>query len=307
VPIGVPMFLVVTAAVGYLGVIAEFSAQTLFWLSLAGIIHFVWGRYCNYRATKAIGANLAGNLQQFDLVLTLVLAIWILGETLTPLKIAGIVLVVLGAGMRPQDKAKPGKTALPLDEGVEPAAALPGADGAPKPVAFTPNYFEGYLFGLLTMTGYGVSPILIRLALENSTPGISLAGGLVSYVAATLVLALFLLWPSQLRHVRAVDPVSLKWFTLSGVLVCLSQMFRYMALSVAPVTVVQPIQRLSLLFRFFFSWLLNREHEFFGGRIFVGAFLSLIGALALSISTDIVLAHVPLPDWMVTLARWQWP
>jgi hypothetical protein len=35
--------------------------------------------------------------------------------------------------------------------------------------------------------------------------------------------------------------------------------------------------------------------------------LALLGALALSVSTDVVLAHVPLPDWVVALARWQWP
>jgi uncharacterized membrane protein len=116
-----------------------------------------------------------------------------------------------------------------------------------------------------------------------------------------------MLWPGQLRHALAVDRETLKWFTLAGVLVCLSQMFRYMALSVAPVTVVQPIQRMSVLFRFLFGWVLNREHEIFDNRIYVGAALSLIGALALSISTDVVLAHVPLPDWAVALARWQWP
>ena len=44
----------------------------------------------------------------------------------------------------------------------------------------------------------------------------------------------------------AVDRESAKWFTLSGVLVFLSQMFLYMAMSVAPVTVVSPINRLSI-------------------------------------------------------------
>ena len=36
--------------------------------------------------------------------------------------------------------------------------------------------------------------------------------------------------------------------------------------AIAPVSVVQPIQRTSLIFRLFFSWMLNREHEVFGGR-----------------------------------------
>jgi drug/metabolite transporter (DMT)-like permease len=306
VPLGVPMFMVVAAAAGYLGAVTEFSGRSIVLLSLAGMLHFVWGRYCNYRATKAMGANLTGNLQQFDLVVSLALAIWILGETLTPIKVVGIILVVIGAAMRPGNPSKSGNTALPLDVGVEPAAALSSAAG-PKKIVFTPNYVEGYLFGFLTMTGYAVSPILIRTALEHSTIGTSLAAGLVSYMAATVLISLIMLWPGQIKHVRAVDRVTLKWFTASGVLVCISQMFRYMALSVAPVTVVQPIQRLSSLFRILFSWILNREHEIFGGQIILGAILSIIGAVALSISTDIVLSLVPLPDWLVAIARWQWP
>ena len=59
-------------------------------------MHFVWGRYCNYRATRAIGTNLVAPMQQFNLLVTLALAIWLLGEYLTPLKILGIALILLG-------------------------------------------------------------------------------------------------------------------------------------------------------------------------------------------------------------------
>jgi hypothetical protein len=30
-------------------------------------MHFVWGRYCNYRATRAIGTNLVAPIQQISL------------------------------------------------------------------------------------------------------------------------------------------------------------------------------------------------------------------------------------------------
>jgi drug/metabolite transporter (DMT)-like permease len=307
VGIGAPMFLVVAAATGHLGAIADFSGRTLLLLSVAGVLHFVWGRYCSFRASKAIGANLAGNLQQFDLVVSLVLAIWILGETLTPLKILGITLIVIGSTMRPRDKTSRGRTALPLAEGVDPAAALPSAAGPAKQIAFTPNYVEGTLFSALSWTGYGVSPILIRSAIENSTLGASVAAGLVSYTAGAVAIGLLLLWPGQMRHALAVDRTTLKWFTWSGVAICISQMFRYMALSLAPVTVVQPIQRLSTLFRYVFSWSLNPQHEMFDRRLIFGAAVSVVGAFVLSLSTDLVMSLVSLPDWAVAAARWRWP
>jgi hypothetical protein len=45
--------------------LAGFTWRTLWLLELAGVIHFFWARYCNYRATKAIGANLVAPVQQY--------------------------------------------------------------------------------------------------------------------------------------------------------------------------------------------------------------------------------------------------
>src|SRR4030095_10189261 len=115
----------------------------------------------------------------------------------------------------------------------------------------------------------------------------------------TLVMVLILLWPGNLRHALAVDRGAARWFTLSGVLVFLSQMFLYMAMAVAPVTVVSPINRLSILFRLYFSRWLNPQHEVFGGTVIAGTMVSLAGALALSLSTQAVQELIPLPDALV--------
>jgi uncharacterized membrane protein len=65
----------------------------------------------------------------------------------------------------------------------------------------------------------------------------------------TIAIVLVLLWPGNFRRALAAKPEAVKWFTLSGFLVFLSQTFLYMAMSIAPVTVVSPINRLSILFR----------------------------------------------------------
>jgi uncharacterized membrane protein len=295
VPIGVPMFAAAALATGTLAVIGEFSAPALWCLTAAGIVHFVAGRYCNYRATKAMGANLVGPVQQVSLVLTLALAIWVLGEKLTPLRVLGILLVVLGPML-----TLPGRPAAT-------AETTPANPAATVPPPFRANYAEGYLWSLLSCLGYGSSPILVTLGLQGKGLSGSLAAGVVSYAAATVVSALILLWPGQLRHVFATRPDAARWFTLSGVLVCLSQIFLYMAYAVAPVSVVSPIQRLSIILRIYASWLLNREHEVFGGRVVTGTVISLIGAFALTVSSETVLAYVPLPDAIAAIVRWQWP
>jgi len=296
VPIGVPLFFVATFAAGELGALSRFSPQAAAALAAAGILHFVWGRYCNYRSLAAIGANLAAPVQQVNLIISLILAIAVLGEKLTALRLVGIALVLLG----------PSFTLREARKAAQPPASALSADVV-APAAFKPRRAEGYMWALLCATGYGLSPVLIRIGVENGGLRASLAGGLISSMAAAAVLAVMLLWPGQLRHALAVKPEAAKWFTLSGVLVCISQMFYFMAMAVAPVTVVAPINRLTIVFRLYFSRLLNPQHEVFGGRIVVGTLISLLGAVALSLSTETVSSMLPLPDAVAAVLLWHWP
>jgi len=66
VPLGVPIFFLFAAAFGALGTIAILSTEAIAYLAAAGVLHFVWGRYCNYRASKAMGAD---NLKTYALVM----------------------------------------------------------------------------------------------------------------------------------------------------------------------------------------------------------------------------------------------
>lgn len=299
VPIGVPLFFLAALVTGRLGDVLTFSTQGYVALALAGVLHFVWGRYCNYRATLAMGTNLVAPIQQFNLLVTLLLAIWLLGEELTALKLIGIALVLVGPSITMRERHSPTERTVSNEK-------ITAID-AERPPMFEPKYAEGITFSLLSALGYGLSPILVRVGLEHRGLGASLAGGLVAYVAATAVMALFLMWPGRLRHALAVDRESAKWFTLSGVLVFLSQMFLYMAMAVAPVTVVSPINRLSILFRLYFSRWLNPQHEVFGGSVIAGTVVSLAGALALSLSTQAVQELMPLPDALVAILAWRWP
>src|SRR5437899_5280325 len=116
VPIGLPISFLLALATGSLAAVAGFSSRALVALSLSGIMHFVWGRYCNYRATRALGTNLVAPIQQINLIFTLLLAIWILGETLTPLRVLGIALVLLGPSftLRPRARARAPRVLAPL-------------------------------------------------------------------------------------------------------------------------------------------------------------------------------------------------
>jgi drug/metabolite transporter (DMT)-like permease len=287
VPIGVPIFLLCCALVGGLDALFGFSLETTLYLAAAGIVHFVIGRYGNYRGIQAMGGNLSGLVQQSSILITLLLAVILLGEFLTPLRLIGIALIFLG-----------------------PIAMLPGRKRFAQKAArinFIPRYGEGFFFAGLAALGYGISPILVRAALENRSLGTSVAGGTISYIAATALIGIILLNRKQLNHALSIAPVAVRWFAFSGVFVCLSQVFRYMALAVAPVAIVAPILQLQVIFRTVFAWLLNREQEPFDVWVILGILLSLCGALAVSVSTDFVLNLIALPATLVDIAHWHWP
>ena len=288
VPFGVPFLFVATWVFGGLPAIAGFSTASLLWLAAAGIVHFCMGRYCNYRATKAIGANLVGPLQDLNIIYSMVMAVVILGEQITVLKVIGFVLVMFGPVIVLNKPGKPKKQDA-------------------KKSTFTPVYAEGYLFGFLSGVCYGTSPILVRQGLVTSDIGASVAGSFISYCAATAVVVLLMFIPGNASDVRKLQWSTARWFAVAGLFVAISQMVRYMALAVAPVTVVQPISRLSSIFRIYFGWLLNREHEVFSRKVIFGTVVSLCGALVLSLDAGYVEGLRDWPQWVVEALRWRWP
>lgn len=284
VPMGVPLFALAVAGVAIFADIPGLSLPSVGWFALAGAIHFVIGRYGNYRATRAMGSNLSGPVQQMSVVVALALAILFLGERLTPVAILGIVLLVVGPFVMMRGR---------------------GRGGDRTTSGFKPSYGEGLLWGGVCALGYGSSPVLIAQGLAGAGVAESMLGGLVSYAAASAILLPVLLWPGRYDHVRALPRDVARWFVLSGLFVFFSQVFRYAALALAPVFVVAPIQRLSVVFRVLFGWLINREHEVFGIRVLLGIGLSLLGAILLTLSVDWITALLPAD--LARMLDWTWP
>lgn len=286
VPIGVPLFAGALLVFGGFDALAGFGLPAWGWLSVAGVVHFVAGRYGNYKATHALGAALSAPIQQLSVPIAVLLALWLLDEVLTPLRLAGFLLVMLGPFISMGSRKS--RTPKSQREG------------------FEPRYAEGIAWGTVAAIGYGISPLLIVFGLGSErTLSASLAGGLVSYTAATVVLVVPILTAGGIRFLRKLDPEAGKWFLQSGIFVFISQALRYMSLAVAPVSVVVPIQRLSVIFRVLFSWWMNRDHEVLGMRVLVGIGVSVVGAIALTLSTDIVAAYLPASlSWLVEIT---WP
>jgi len=287
VPAGVPLFALACLAAGAYGVLLGMSAETLGWFALAGVVQFVIGRYSNYRATRVLGAAQSGPIQQLALIVSLALAIVFLGERLTTLKIVGILLILAGPLVIVRSAARQSEVRTRAGQKL--------------------NYVEGYFWGVVCAFGFGASPILIKFGLDGGGVREGLAGGLVSYSAATVVFFLIILLPPNLAQIKALDRRNAVWFAAAGFLVFVSQMLSYTALALTSVSVVATIQRTAIVFRLIFSWLLNRDHEVLGVSVFVGIALSMLGVMAVTIDIDLLLDLVPLPAVVADGLRLTWP
>ena len=163
--------------------------------------------------------------------------------------------------------------------------------------------------------GYGGSPIVIALALNSlksmseqsiSSPfANSSAILLFSYVCASFcVVALGFVFRG-FESLPTMSRIGLKWFLLSGLLIAVSQVFRYTAFALAPVSVVVPIQRISVIFRLLFNAFLNWEYERFDTTIIIGIILSVFGAMALGVETETVLIWLAPGQLIFDILNWQ--
>src|SRR5262249_18557274 len=152
---------------------------------------------------------------------------------------------------------------------------------------------------------YGTTPIMARWALEHSGPTSGIAGGLIAYGAATVLMSGALLWPSSRRSVASLKPENLRWFVYSGLAVAVAQAFFYSAVALAPIMLVTPLMQLSLVFRLGFSMWINPDHEIFGALVIAGSLISILGACLVSIDTGAILGALAAPESVTRVLGWR--
>ena len=302
-PLGVVCFLPIAWAAGELGRLTEFPLKATAWMAGLGVIHFVIGRYCNFRSNQVAGVNLTAPVVQLQVVVTMVLAVIILHEPCTALQMAGGVLIVAGSLITQRQAPRP-RAAQPLSAAPTVPAAGPTTAKPALPL-FAPRYLAGYLLASAAAIAYGSTPVMARFALEHTGPSTGILGGLIAYIAATAVAALALLSASVRRNVFTLSRENSRWFAYSGVLVAMAQGFFFCGVAVAPVMLVMPLLQLSLLFRLLFSTWMNPDHEVYGALVLSGVAISVAGALMVSIDTGMILHALAVPDAIARVLLWR--
>lgn len=124
------------------------GAHAWLWLSLSGLIGFVLGDMCLFRAFVVVGARLSSLVMSMVPPLATLLGWAVLGETLPPGKLAAILLTTGGVALAVTERAAPRPQQAPARLGLGVLLALGGAVGQAG----------GLVLSKLGMGDYGALP-----------------------------------------------------------------------------------------------------------------------------------------------------
>jgi drug/metabolite transporter (DMT)-like permease len=230
----------------------------------AGLAGSVLSRVAQFEATRTIGASRTAPVVSSTALVSALLAVVFLEETLTVVHLAGIVLIVVAVGVISRETARD--------------------DGAADSLADAGAYLLLPVLAALTL---GIEPILLKVGFAAGTP--TFVGLAVMLSAAAVGYAAFVAvrdgLPSPGSLAGAAGDGNLRWYVGAGVAGTLALVGYFAALAVAPVVVVVPIlQAAPLLVVGLSVAFLPRRLERVTPRLVAAAAAVVVGTVVVSLS-----------------------
>ena len=257
VPLGIPLFFLILMLESRVASILSFSWQGYLWMSLAGIFHFVIGRSFNYKCVQLVGANIANLLSRADIPISVIIGITLLNEPLSWKLALGVLLIIAGITLA-------GLNTQVLRNSYDQITKIP-------PRAF--------VFGFGCGMAWGLSPIFIKLGLEGA--GTPTAGAFISYTAASLFLIVSLLNQKRRSAIVSMTGKAAGLFLTAGSFSCAANLLRYVALNLAPASVVTPLVSITPIFGLVLAYIFNRKLEIFSRPVIIGTLMVATGTVLL--------------------------
>jgi len=263
-------FLIVGGMTGDLFKLRQMPLQAYVYLALSGIIHFALGRTWGYKSIQLIGSNRSNIVTSLNPVVTIILAMMILRETITLIMGIGILCTLTGPLL------------ILLKEKVISGAVQLKANPHGKELDRSTLY-KGIFYGIGAAIFWGSSAIFIKLGLEHG--GSSIAGSFIAYLSASIAISPSAFFNKDRREeILHGDKKSLKIALFSGLTTNIAQLSRYIAMGLASAIVVSLMLRTMPLWVLFFAFIFNRKYESFSRWVLLGNGLLLLGTILILLS-----------------------
>lgn len=216
------------------------SSRTFFFLILSGLSTGAsW--LCYFKALQIGNINKITPVDKSSTILTMLLAFFFLGETITVLKGFCMVLIAFGTWLMIQKRGgAAGTSKNPAERGIPASAEKPA----------------WFFFALGSAVFASLTSILGKIGIEgiDSTLGTAIRTIFVLIMAWVVVFI-----TNKQKTIRDISPSSWIFLILSGLATGGSWLCYYRALQTGPASVVVPIDKLSILVTVAFSWLVFKE------------------------------------------------
>jgi drug/metabolite transporter (DMT)-like permease len=267
---GPPFFLLVTCTTTEIFQIGKLPWEAHFYLALSGVIHLALGRTWAYKSIQLIGATRSQIVIGLNPIVSIILAVIILKETINSLMFLGILFILSG----------PILTIL-KEKTVESSPRLKEISNGKELDRYT--LYKGIFYGVGTAIFWGSSPIFIKLGLENG--GSPITGSFIAYLAASIVVSTSLLLnPKSIGEIFEPNRKSFRIALFSGLTTNIAQLLRYLALNYSSVIIVTLLLRTTPLWVLLFSFIFNRKYESFNHWVLLSNFLLIVGTILVLIA-----------------------
>ncbi len=244
--------------IGSAGSISDISGKSLLFLVLSGIATGAsW--ICYFKALSVGNVNKVVPVDKSSTVLSVILAIILFGETNhLVVKLVGTALLAVGIFLMIEKKESKRTEDVPEERTPERRIWLPYAVGSAVFAALT-----------TILAKVGISDVESNLGTAIRT--------CVVLVMAWLIVFL----KGKQGQVKSIDKKELRFILLSGIATGASWLCYYYAVQKGSVSVVVPIDKLSILVAIAFSWIVFKEK--LTRKAGIGLALMVIGTLAMAI------------------------
>lgn len=235
----------------------ELTGRALLAFGAAGLIGTMLGRAFFYAGIKQVGASRAEPIKASMPLYATVVAVLVLGETLTAASVLGIVLIVGGVALISRETAQ------------DPSEAT---EGALAPLALP-------ILGALC---YGIEPVFAKIGFATGTP--ALVGLAVKTLTATAGFVGYLRWRDAFPSRSTLFDRNTRWYVGAGIANTIFLLAYYAALEVAPVVLVVPVMQTSPLLVLALSAAFLGRLERVTWRLAAAAIVVVAGAIVVTLA-----------------------
>ncbi len=235
--------------VGSQDTIGSISQKTLIFLVLSGLATGAsW--LCYFKALQIGTVNKVTPIDKSSTILTMLLAILFLGESITFIKVVAILLIGAGTYLMIQKKKEVNPTAVQSNRWI--------------------------IYAVLSAIFASLTSILGKIGIE----GVESSLGTAIRTIVVLIMAWIIVFITRNQHmIKKIDRTSWIFLILSGIATGCSWLCYYRALQDGLASVVVPIDKLSILVTILFSYIFLKET--LTKKALIGLVLIVAGTLSL--------------------------